>query len=142
MNFRSPNTNLMLSDALEMLQRLPELRRCSLNIGRSSIFTSPGTPMVVPKLQKLFIYAESDQLDFFRAVVLPQARASDNTGTGRHCNRSLFERTIPSNSYRFAICQMGTSLTAFNLSFTHKPPMYLPSRSNGATCAHSIHPRR
>ena len=47
----------MLSDALEMLRRHPELRQ----------------------LQKLFIYTESDQLDHvFQAVALPQAGASDN----------------------------------------------------------------
>jgi hypothetical protein len=87
--FRFPNTNLMLSDALGMLRRLPELRRCTLGIGRSLVITRPGTPVVVPKLQKLFIYTEPDQLDLFlQSVILPQL---ERLTIYKHWNRQALQ---------------------------------------------------
>ncbi|KIM85068.1 hypothetical protein PILCRDRAFT_817908 [Piloderma croceum F 1598] len=130
-NFRSPNTNLMLSDALDMLRRVPELRRCTLSIGHSLIFTSPGTPVVVPKLQKLFIYMEPDQLDlFFQAVISP--RLERLTIINRQALQSFLVRANhPIKELEFVrIRDMSDDdlLTAFSLS-VHLQTSNVPSQS-------------
>jgi len=100
-------------------------------IGRSFIFTHPGTPGV-PKLQKLFIYAEPDQLDLFlQSVILPQL---ERLTIYKHWNRQALQSFLvranhPIKELGFVRIRDISDDDLFNcLSlFLHsQPPMYLP----------------
>ena len=65
----SSNVQLTLSDALDVLRRLPNLRRCTLALGSLLEMPLPSAPIVIPKLRKLFIHAEHIAFGFFLQVV-------------------------------------------------------------------------
>jgi hypothetical protein len=72
----SPNPNVSVSDALHILRRLPNLKRCTLAIGGWEHEVGdelPSAAIVMLKPQKLSLHANPNQFGaFLRAVQLPK----------------------------------------------------------------------
>ena len=87
---KSRNSQLTLNDALDILRRLPNLRCCTLGIGHQ-LLSVPSVPIVVPivvpRLQKLFLHAEPTQFGLFlESIILPQLEKLTIYG---HCGPEL-----------------------------------------------------
>lgn len=80
---RSPNDRVSLGDALNILQFTPNLKRCTLAIGKVDCII-PETSVVLPDLQKLSIFARPAQFGaFLDHVVLPRL---ENFIIHKHCD--------------------------------------------------------
>ena len=136
----TPNLNLDLINALDVLRRLPNLRRCTLAIDCRDEFTLMPAPVVLPNLQNLFIYMGPVQFGLFlQAIGMPKLeKLTIYKRWSRPALQSFFSgANHPIEELGFVTCLMMTSLVALNWSL-RSPISTVLHRSENSCCVSSI----